>query len=126
MLKSELERWFTHEEQTFLELSCRVLNSVAFEVDLDKVGLGISWRGLFPLAGTMNHSCFPNTQHYYSLEGVTPIMVVIATKDIPEGTEVTTSYCPLLWSTMARRHFLYLTKEFLCSCLRCSDPTVSI
>ncbi|EDW43951.1 GM18905 [Drosophila sechellia] len=33
------------------------------------------------------------------------------------------SYAKLLWSTLARKIFLGMTKHFICKCVRCQDPT---
>lgn len=79
-------------------------------------------RALFPLAGMLNHRCTPNAAHYFA-DGET--IVVTATETILPGQEVTMSYTKLLWSTLARKIFLSMTKHFVCQCPRCEDPTVS-
>lgn len=80
-------------------------------------------RALFPLAGMLNHRCTPNAAHYFA-NGET--IVVTATETILAGEEITMSYTKLLWSTLARKIFLSMTKHFVCQCPRCEDPTVSM
>ncbi|XP_055371050.1 SET domain-containing protein SmydA-8-like [Condylostylus longicornis] len=98
-----------------------VLNTNAFEVLSRNNGHEIALRGLYPLAGIMNHECTPNTAHLY--EDGTNEMVVKATRAIPRGEEITTTYTKLLWSTKSRQLYLRLTKQFTCNCPRCKDPT---
>ncbi|XP_014279422.1 SET domain-containing protein SmydA-8 [Halyomorpha halys] len=122
-LKKELQKNFSDVEERFLTLSCAVLSGTAFETELGEGKIKASLRGLYPLAGMMNHSCVPNTQHYFLLENNIQTMYVVATCPIPEGMELTTNYSYLFWPTIIRRHFLSVTKEFLCTCIRCGDPT---
>ncbi|ALC49538.1 maker344 [Drosophila busckii] len=103
-------------------------NTNAFESRFHLAGAGdgagqeIVARALFPLAGMLNHQCTPNAAHHF-LDGET--IVVTATERIAEGQEITMSYTKLLWSTLARKIFLAMTKHFMCQCPRCQDPTVS-
>ncbi|XP_030246491.1 SET domain-containing protein SmydA-8-like, partial [Drosophila navojoa] len=97
-------------------------NTNAFESRCHIDGQEVVTRALFPLAGLLNHQCTPNAAHHFE-DGET--IVVTATERIPAGAEITMSYTKLLWSTLARKIFLGMTKHFMCQCPRCQDPTVS-
>ena len=125
ILKKEWKKNFSAQEESFLNLCCGVLNGTAFETEVGDHKFKTSLRGLYPLAGMMNHSCVPNTQRYFLVRDNVQTMYVLATVPIPEGTELTTTYSYLLWPTIVRRHFLAITKEFWCVCERCRDPSVS-
>ncbi|KAL7745527.1 hypothetical protein ACLKA6_015518 [Drosophila palustris] len=113
------------QEQDMLEYFYRTIcafNTNAFESRCRVDGREIVARALFPLAGMLNHQCTPNAGHHFE-DGET--IVVTATENIPAGAEITMSYTKLLWSTLARKMFLGMTKHFMCQCPRCQDPTVS-
>ncbi|XP_032594066.1 SET domain-containing protein SmydA-8 isoform X2 [Drosophila grimshawi] len=95
-------------------------NTNAFESRFHIDGQEVVARALFPLAGLLNHQCTPNAAHHFE-DGET--IVVTATERIPMGAEITMSYAKLLWSTLARKMFLGMTKHFMCRCPRCQDPT---
>lgn len=76
--------------------------------------------GLYPLSCMMNHQCVPNVRYKFDERQV---MVVQAAKPIGKGEEIFTSYLQLFWSTLSRRLQLKATKDFMCSCDRCKDPT---
>lgn len=99
-----------------------VLNTNAFESLSKSEEHDILLRGLYPLSGIMNHECTPNTCHFFERDGV---IVVKATVDIKERTEITNTYTKLMWSNLMRQFFLRMTKNFQCDCSRCKDPTVS-
>uniref|UniRef100_A0A1A9ZB77 SET domain-containing protein n=1 Tax=Glossina pallidipes TaxID=7398 RepID=A0A1A9ZB77_GLOPL len=100
-----------------------VLNTNAFEGRSNVGNHEVFVRALFPLAGLMNHRCVPNATHSFE-NGET--IVVRAAKSIARGEEIVTTYAHILWSNLARKMFLGLTKHFMCQCQRCLDPTVSI
>lgn len=77
-------------------------------------------KGLFPLAAVMNHSCVPNIRYAYDKNS---IMAVRASKLIPKGEQIFNSYTKFLWGTQQRRVHLAYSKNFLCKCERCLDPT---
>ncbi|KAI9590497.1 SET domain-containing protein SmydA-8 [Glossina fuscipes] len=79
------------------------------------------YRALFPLFAIVNHDCVPNS--YYMFEDKTNYMVLRASIDLPEGTEITTTYTKLFTGNIARHLFLKMKKNFTCKCPRCSDPT---
>ncbi|XP_037932387.1 SET domain-containing protein SmydA-8-like [Teleopsis dalmanni] len=95
-------------------------NTNAFEGRSKVNGHEIMVRALFPLAGLLNHECTPNASHHF--ENAETI-VVTSTRAIAKGEEITTSYTKVLWSNLARKLFLGLTKHFTCHCRRCQDPT---
>ncbi|KAH8294474.1 hypothetical protein KR018_010179, partial [Drosophila ironensis] len=112
------------QEQDMLDYFYRticVFNTNAFESRTQIEGYEVLVRALFPLAGILNHQCTPNAAHHF-VDGET--IVVCATEHIPAGTEITMTYAKLLWSTLARKIFLGITKHFMCHCMRCQDPTV--
>lgn len=80
-------------------------------------------RALFPLFAVINHDCIPNS--YYTFDEKTNNMIMKASVDIAEGTEITTTYTKLFTGNIARHLFLKIKKTFTCKCSRCSDPTVS-
>ncbi|XP_013113020.2 SET domain-containing protein SmydA-8 isoform X2 [Stomoxys calcitrans] len=95
-------------------------NTNAFEGNCQTAEGEIRVRGLFPLAGLVNHKCTPNADHHFE-DGQT--IVLTATRAIRQGEEIFTSYTKLLWSNVMRKTFLMVTKKFMCSCPRCLDPT---
>lgn len=76
--------------------------------------------GLYPLSCMMNHQCVPNVRYKFDEKQV---MIVQAAKRIEKDEEIFTSYLQLFWSTLSRRLQLKATKDFMCSCARCQDPT---
>lgn len=103
-----------------LSRTVEVLNTNAFVVNSDS---DCPLRALYPLGGIVNHECVPNST--YTFEGKNHKMILKATKQIREDEEVTISYTKLLWSNVMRRLYLRMTKNFVCKCQRCLDPTVS-
>lgn len=108
------------EEEQIMTLACCALDTNAFQIATPFGKKETSKRGLYPVAGLMNHNCVPNTRHYFNSDLQ---MTVKAVKPIRAGTELFSCYSGLLWGTPARRTHLYKTKHFLCKCDRCSDPT---
>ncbi|XP_068209517.1 SET and MYND domain-containing protein 4-like [Palaemon carinicauda] len=94
---------------------CGVFDTNAFEISVDDCSRG---RALFPLGAIMNHSCLPNTQHWFR-DG---LLIVRAVKDIMAGESITNTYTPMLLGTRARAAHLAATKLFRCACKRCIDP----
>lgn len=105
------------DDKNLLNNVWSILNTNTFEVVLDS---NLSIQGLYSLSCLMNHSCYPNTRISFDKNF---LMTVQASKEILSGEEILTSYVQLLWGTFHRRAFLAKTKNFLCKCLRCSDPT---
>lgn len=108
------------EEEELMTVACCALDTNAFQIATPYGKKEMSMRGLYPVAGLMNHCCVPNTRYSYNTDRQ---MTVKAVKPIRAGTEIFTCYSGILWGTPARRIHLYKTKHFLCKCDRCADPT---
>eukprot|EP00930_Biecheleria_cincta_P096694 TRINITY_DN88504_c0_g1_i1.p1 TRINITY_DN88504_c0_g1~~TRINITY_DN88504_c0_g1_i1.p1 ORF type:complete len:819 (-),score=131.79 TRINITY_DN88504_c0_g1_i1:317-2773(-) len=72
--------------------------------------------GLFPLCSSFNHSCYPNAM-WRPLDGA---LVVISTRSIPAGEEVSVSYHDLTDPGFKRKQSLMRSHGFECCCLRCT------
>ncbi|XP_037789283.1 SET domain-containing protein SmydA-8-like [Penaeus monodon] len=77
-------------------------------------------RGIYPLCAMMSHFCSCNT-HHTLMDDMT--MVVIASRPIKKGEQMTASYTHLLSATTERRKHLKYGKFFDCVCDRCADAT---
>ncbi|XP_050730534.1 SET domain-containing protein SmydA-8-like [Eriocheir sinensis] len=96
---------------------CAVWDTNGFEVPLAS---GSRVVGLFPAASLLTHDCRPNTQQWFTGEGVVVVRVVAR---VAAGDVVTTSYTDPQWATILRQDHLRLSKQFTCTCTRCRDPT---
>eukprot|EP01132_Coremiostelium_polycephalum_P003078 gene3078-3849_t len=95
------------------------VNSFAGLSDSDFKRSPIS-TGFYYKAALLNHSCEPNA--FFSIQNNKLSMRII--RDIKkEGETIFDSYTDLLLPTFERQKILYQTKQFICSCNRCSDPT---
>lgn len=111
----------SEEQEKLLQKICAVVNANSFEAIKNNSEDKISIRALYPLAAIMNHSCLPNTFHYFD-DSNDDSIIVAASKFIPKNSEIFTTYTSLLWGTTSRRYHLFSTKNFWCSCARCADP----
>ncbi|XP_045470200.1 SET domain-containing protein SmydA-8-like [Harmonia axyridis] len=111
---------FEEQEEDYIRRVCCVMDANAFEVMIENEGKESDFRGLYPLASLVNHSCVPNLTHAFDQNKV---MVVKACVPIREGQELFHSYVRLIWSTPTRQFNLVKTKHFICKCPRCLDPT---
>lgn len=109
------------EQEELLQKICAVINANSFEAIRNDNDHKISIRALYPLAAIMNHSCLPNTFHYFD-GSADDLIIIKASKFIPKNSEIFTTYTSLLWGTTSRRHHLFSTKNFWCTCERCADP----
>jgi len=75
-------------------------------------------HALYPVFSITNHSCVSNTRHGREGEA----FCLVATTDIPQGAQVTTSYNSTSLGTIVRRPQFRRLWHFDCSCPRCSDP----
>ena len=76
--------------------------------------------GLFPLVAALNHSCSPNCTVTYL---ATNQIVVLTTREIAQGEELTISYVDENSPGEARREELLQRYGFQCSCEVCSRET---
>ncbi|XP_044750799.1 SET domain-containing protein SmydA-8-like [Coccinella septempunctata] len=111
---------FEEKEEDYIRLVCCVMDANAFEVLIETDVKEANFRGLYPLAGLVNHSCVPNLTHAFDQNKV---MMVRASVPIRKGQELFHSYVRLIWSTPTRQFNLAKTKHFTCKCPRCLDPT---
>ncbi|CAL1535004.1 unnamed protein product [Lymnaea stagnalis] len=77
------------------------------------------FHGLFPLASTINHSCFPNAKILSGVLDGKPGIRVMATKEIEAGEEITVAYVDTGLKKAERRKKLWSRYAFLCQCPRC-------
>lgn len=81
----------------------------------DRLGLG-----LFPMTSMLNHSCTPNSFHYFEFSNRnSPKLIMKALKPILPGEEICYSYVNLYQCTQLRRKQLLSAYGFDCSCSRC-------
>lgn len=121
MLKKSVKGTVKDEDEQFMRLVCRALDTNSFETAVVQDDSTTSLRALFPMGALTNHQCVPNTRHHVNEKGQ---LLVYAAKPIAQGDEITMSYTDLMWDTTLRRQFLMATKHFLCHCPRCCDVTV--
>lgn len=102
-----------------------VLNTNAFETsrivqDPENNDHEIILRGLYILGALMNHRCLPNVRYVFDDDLV---MRVHASKPIKKGEQIFNNYSKILWGTQHRIIHLCYSKNFMCGCERCTDPT---
>ncbi|XP_044595741.1 SET domain-containing protein SmydA-8-like [Cotesia glomerata] len=121
LLKKNISKAIDPEDEELMLQVCRAFDTNAFETAIrvdDKTS--ISLRGLYPLGALINHSCLPNTRHYFNDRG---FMFTRATVLIKKDEELTGTYVDLIWGTILRRKYLLFSKHFECCCKRCADST---
>ncbi|XP_037877698.1 SET domain-containing protein SmydA-8 isoform X4 [Bombyx mori] len=118
----KLKQYFEIPEEIEKDMifACQALDTNAFQIATPYGKKEMSLRGLYPVAGLMNHSCLPNATYSYNDERQ---MIVKTSRFIAAGTEIFTCYSGILWGTTTRRSYLFKTKHFWCKCERCADPT---
>ncbi|XP_052868645.1 SET domain-containing protein SmydA-8 isoform X1 [Anopheles cruzii] len=77
-------------------------------------------RGLYVLGAMMNHCCQPNVRYVFDRQ---LRMRVYASRPIRRGEQILNNYSKLLWGTQHRIIHLCFSKNFVCGCQRCKDPT---
>lgn len=76
--------------------------------------------GVYPMGALLNHSCTPNCVLRFNLvPGQDVALQVVAVEPIAAGEELCHSYVDLVLHTSTRRHRLYSTYGFTCTCERC-------
>ncbi|KAL6760832.1 hypothetical protein V8C86DRAFT_2546141 [Haematococcus lacustris] len=77
---------------------------------------------LYGLASLINHECNPNVARFDNFDAPgqqNTLMVFKAMHDLPAGTEVLQSYCPIGWDYADRQAHCREVYGFTCSCQRC-------
>ncbi|KAJ9507575.1 hypothetical protein QJQ45_019243 [Haematococcus lacustris] len=77
---------------------------------------------LYGLASLLNHECNPNVARFDNFDAPgqqNTLMVFKAMHDLPAGTEVLQSYCPIGWDYADRQAHCREVYGFTCSCQRC-------
>ncbi|XP_011306058.1 protein msta, isoform B [Fopius arisanus] len=121
LLKRNVGEEINRKDEEFMLKVCRVMDTNAMETGTPAdESRTISLRGLYPLGAMQNHSCTPNTRHYFRSND---LMSICATVDIKKDEELTMTYLNPLWDTYIRRRYLMMSKHFDCRCRRCSDPS---
>jgi hypothetical protein len=81
--------------------------------------------GLYALASMINHECCPNVARFdpgfpSGAAGIHPARLSFrAMHDLPVGSEITQSYCPLDWTFEERQGHCREVYGFACNCPRC-------
>ncbi|GBP31165.1 SET domain-containing protein SmydA-8, isoform B [Eumeta japonica] len=120
-LKKLIEAYEIPNEQIdYMKYVYSILKVNSFRVSGNDIGNKVQLRGLYPASSFLNHSCVPNTRNVFAGDYT---MAVYAAVDIAPGEEILTCYTGLLLGTPSRRHHLFVTKGFWCTCRRCGDTT---
>lgn len=96
-----------------------VIESNAMYISLPN---GLEICGIYPTACLLEHSCLPNCGYRFDMKNGFKI-IVESGREIKSGEHMTTTYSHILWTTQLRQQHLKDTKYFMCSCIRCADPT---
>ncbi|XP_063972320.1 SET domain-containing protein SmydA-8-like [Diachasmimorpha longicaudata] len=121
LLKRNLDGEIDPEDEEFMLNVCKIMDTNAMETATIADNLRtISLRGIYPIGAMQNHSCTPNTRHFFKTND---IMSVYAAVDIKKGEELTMTYISPFWDTFIRRRYLMMSKHFECRCRRCSDQS---
>lgn len=80
----------------------------------------VNVRALYPIVSLLNHHCVPNTRRTVDAHSVSCIS---AARKIAKNEQIFASYSQMMWGTNSRRMYLLTSKQFLCTCDRCIDPT---
>jgi len=75
---------------------------------------------VIPGISFINHSCAPNSDSIFYFPGGS--ITIQALRDIPEGEEITITYCDLSLNKKDRQKYLKHNYFFDCQCLRCVPP----
>ncbi|XP_050299110.1 SET domain-containing protein SmydA-8-like isoform X2 [Anthonomus grandis grandis] len=75
---------------------------------------------LYEVASMLEHNCAANCNKTFTDQGS---ILIKAGVNVKKGDHLSICYTDPLWGTANRRHHLYESKFFWCTCDRCSDPT---
>ncbi|XP_045477742.1 SET domain-containing protein SmydA-8-like isoform X1 [Harmonia axyridis] len=117
---AEFIRRFFKLDQIFTEEDIMEICGIVM-VNCHEVPLGDPpYIGIYDTCSMLEHSCRPNCSKSFANDGS---IVLVASEDIERGDHLSICYTDPLWGTPNRRHHLYESKFFWCSCPRCSDTT---
>lgn len=110
------------ETLDYLRATSAAINTNAFKClyRSNSSGGDVNVSSFYPIMSLINHKCSPNSRHDIDNEFVSR---VIASRPIKKDEQIFMSYSQLLWGTNSRRMHLMMSKQFLCTCDRCSDST---
>lgn len=110
------------ETVDYLRAAAAAINTNAFKVLYRSSSCSgdVNLCSFYPIMSLLNHNCAPNTRHDIDNKFVSR---VIASRSIKKDEQIFISYSQLLWSTNSRRMHMLVSKQFLCTCNRCKDPT---
>lgn len=97
---------------------CAILDINSFEVKVPKTSASV--QAVYGVACMVEHQCIPNGHRTFNED---MSITMRAAYDLEEGDAVSITYTDTLWTTGARREHLVYSKNFLCICDRCKDPT---
>ncbi|XP_066246826.1 SET domain-containing protein SmydA-8-like isoform X1 [Euwallacea similis] len=109
----KLKHIFTEED---ILRVCGILTVNGHEVPLTNP----SHVALYENTSMLEHNCSANCNKTFTNQGS---VLIKAGTYIKKGDHLSICYTDPLWGTINRRHHLYESKFFWCSCKRCSDPT---
>ena len=95
------------------------MNCNGYSLRLEHAPNQVVGMGIFPAIAMANHSCDPNCAVITTAAGT---LNVVTLRPIRASQELTVSYVDLLHPRVQRRQYLLTSKNFHCSCLRCSHP----
>ncbi|XP_068232451.1 SET domain-containing protein SmydA-8-like [Palaemon carinicauda] len=81
---------------------------------------GQSFRGMYPKIYLLNHSCHPNVTLRSDIYG---FLYINAAVDIKKGDPLLFSYISPSLPLWQRQEELQMNYNFICTCVRCTDPT---
>lgn len=115
---------FPQDAKTFADLraASAAINTNAFKVlyHTNDATSDVSIRGFYPIVSLINHNCVPNIRRDTDSKFMSRVS---ASQHIKKDEQIFTSYSQLLWGTNTRRMHMMVSKQFLCTCERCTDPT---
>ncbi|KAF7283536.1 hypothetical protein GWI33_000340 [Rhynchophorus ferrugineus] len=109
----KLRNIFTEEDVLRI---CGIVNVNGHEVPLTSP----PYVAIYETTSMFEHNCRANCNKTFTDKG---LVLIKAGTSIKKGDHLSICYTDPLWGTVNRRHHLYESKFFWCSCKRCSDVT---
>jgi len=97
---------------------CGRLETNSFEIPLGHSSVSI--QGVYEVGCMIEHCCIPSAHRTFNSD---LSLTVRAAYPLEEGDAVSLCYSDSLWTTAQRREHLVYSKDFICNCDRCQDPT---